>query len=296
MSQFTQLNLGSSQGKPTGDVTPPASKNRKNTTALVVTVLATSLAGIFLLETSACSKSNSKSMIVKPEQPAITQQAEIPALAPVVPPAKTVKKVKRHKSTAEAYRNSDYGVSLLYPKRYVLKNDEAANIDWAGLGPVQMNFVQDGGGTLAAIELPKNSYPNTDFASAFFNVSVHPKLTSEECSQFMFPETTGNAAAKPANVKMGETEFSEIEASAGDATNQADAKYYHVFQNGACYEFALGVETARGVDAEVPQVDRTQVFNRLKRILSTVKIVAVEPTAVAATTAAVPTNEAISQK
>ncbi len=293
MSQFTQLNLGSSQSKSTGKVAPAS--NRRNTTALVVTVLATSLAGIFLLETSACSKTSSKPSITKPEQPAITQQVVMPAPTQV-PPAKAVKKVKHHKSTAAVYSNSEYGVSLVYPKSYVLKKDEAANIDWAGLGPVQMNFVKDGGGTLAAVELPKNSYPDTDFASAFFNVSVHPKMTPEECSQFMFPETTGNAAAKPANVKMGETEFSEIEASAEDATNQADAKYYHVSQNGACYEFALGVETARDVDAEVPQVDRTQVFNRLKRILSTVKIVAVEPTAVAATVPAAPANEAISQK
>jgi hypothetical protein len=167
-----------------------------------------------------------------------------------------------------------------------------------------MNFVHDGGGTLAAIELPKNSYPRTDFARAFLNVSVNPKVTADECSQFAFPETTGNAAATPVKVKMGSSEFSEIEASAGDGTDQADAKYYHAFQNGACYEFALGVETARAADSTIPQVDRQQVFTRLKRLLSTVKIASVEAPAIAAVPvvatpasgAATPANEALSQK
>jgi hypothetical protein len=136
-------------------------------------------------------------------------------------------------------------------------------------------------------------YPGTDFASGFFNVSVHPRMTAGQCSQFAFPETTGNLAAMPVQVKMGSSEFSEIETSAGDETNQADAKYYHTFRNGACYEFALGIQTARDAGDEVPQVDRQRVFNRLKQILTTVKIKPIEEPAVATST---PANPTLSQK
>jgi len=108
---------------------------------------------------------------------------------------------------------------------------------------------------------------------------------------------TGNAAATPVKVKLGSSEFSEIESSAGDQNNQADAKYFHAFQNGACYEFALGIQTTRDADADIAQVDRQQVFNRLKRILTTVKIEPIDaPATDAATPSAAPENLAISQK
>jgi hypothetical protein len=298
MAQFTQLNLGGSAGKTSRNINPTTStsNNRKPTLALVGTLMATALAGVILLETSACSKSTKPVAISQSAQPAaVAPQPVLPAPAPVA----EVKPVKKHprQSTASTYKNSEYGLSLVYSKSYSLKKDDEANLEWTGLGPVQMNFVEPGGGTLAAIELPKDSYPDTDFASGFFNVSVNPKMTAEQCSQFAFPETTGNAAATPVKVKMGSSEFSEIESSAGDQNNQADAKYYHAFQNGACYEFALGIQTARDADAEIPQVDRQQVFNRLKRILTTVKIQPVEVPAVdAGTPSTTPENPTISQK
>jgi hypothetical protein len=284
MAPLTQLNLGSKNNSTRNPTTGPQPARSKPTVALVGTIMATALAGVFLLESSACSKSK-PTATVQPTQPAITQ----PAVAPPAPVAVVAKPVKRHprQSTAASYKNEQYGLSLVYPKSYSLKENDEASLEWAGMGPVQMNFVEPGGGTIAAVELPKDSYPDTDFASGFFNVSVHPKMTAEQCAQFAFPETAGNAAATPVKVKMGAAEFSEIESSAGDELNQADAKYYHVFQNGSCYEFALGIQTSRTGDEEMAQVDRQQVFNRLKRILTTVKITPVE---------AAPENSVISQK
>jgi len=298
MAQLTQLNLGGSTGKTPRNSNPTTSTSnyRKPTVALVGTLMATALVGVISLETSACSKNTKAVAVSQPAQPAaIAPQPAPPAPAPVA----SVKPVKKHprQSTASTYKNPAYGLSLVYSKNYSLKKDDEASLEWTGLGPVQMNFVEPGGGTLAAIELPKDSYPDTDFASGFFNVSVNPKMTAEQCSQFAFPETTGNAAATPVKVKLGSSEFSEIESSAGDQNNQADAKYFHAFQNGACYEFALGIQTTRDADADIPQVDRQQVFNRLKRILTTVKIEPIDaPATDAATPSAAPENLAISQK
>jgi len=290
MAPLTQLNLGSKNNTPRNNTPAPRPQpvHRKPTVALVGTIMATALAGVFLLESSACSKSKPIA-VARPIQPAVTQ----PAVVPPAPVAAVPKPVKKHprQPTAATYKNTEYGLSLVYPKSYSLKENDEASLEWAGMGPVQMNFVELGGGTIAAVELPKDSYPDTDFASGFFNISVHPKMTAEQCTQFAFPATTGNAAATPVKVKMGSSEFSEIESSAGDEMNQADAKYYHVFGNGACYEFALGIQTSRTGDAEMAQVDRQQVFNRLKRILTTVKIVPVE-----APVAAAPENPTISQK
>jgi hypothetical protein len=137
-----------------------------------------------------------------------------------------------------------------------------------------MNFIEPGGIMVAAVELPKNSYPGTDFASAFFNVSVNRSMSLEECGKFgltdaVHPDEPGEST----KVTVGGKEFDQVEDFGGEALKQADAKYYHLYENGACYEFALGLGTAGyGVEEGVEPVDRSQVFNRLEKILATVKL------------------------
>jgi hypothetical protein len=59
-------------------------------------------------------------------------------------------------------------------------------------------------------------------------------------------------------------------------THQSDLKYYHLFKNGACYEFALDVETSRKADEDLAQVDRMKVFQKLQKVLATARIKDVE--------------------
>ena len=96
-----------------------------------------------------------------------------------------------------------------------------------------MNFVHPGGVMLAAVEMPGNSYPGTDFKSAFVNASVNPGMTSEACAQFALPEpgigTEASSSAKIEDVKIGAVEFHEVENA---MMKQADARYYHVFSQG----------------------------------------------------------------
>ena len=310
MGQFTQLNL---QGKPEGQ--PPRSTSaagqrpaashkgftgKQKTAALLGTLLATSLVGILFLETSGCSRGNDRAAVIAPPAPVRTSPA-MPSQASVTPPAtaaaatlpenKPAQKRKSSRRTAYISRYSDpaSGLSFRYPRRYNLKKGDDANLAWAGLGPVQMNFTQPGGTTITAVEVPQRLYRGTDFTSAFFNVSVNPKVTAEECQQFAFPaapqtatagspDKTAAAPVEPSKVKLGATNFTEVEDSAGSGAKQADAKYYHVFENGACYEFALGLETtADSSQTTTKPVDREQIFHRLNWMLSTVKIKAAMP-------------------
>jgi hypothetical protein len=294
MKQFTQLNLnGTSEAKSAGQATKvesqrPASmakpagtsSHKPKTLTIVGSAVALSLMGVALLETSGCSKA-AKTTIAAPTTQA-SNQPVMPAPAPAVPskPAvkKPVKKAARAKIPVATYRNADYGISFRYPKYDSLKEGEEAKVEWTGLGPVPMNFSQPGGLTLSAVELPNGLYPGTDFSGAFFNASVAPKLTAEQCEQFASPDASAVAdkPSSPAKVKIGKTEFSEMETLSGDA-RQADAKYYHVFQNGTCYEFTLGMQTASGNadgngDEETTPVNRNQVFHKLEWILATVKL------------------------
>ena len=54
---------------------------------------------------------------------------------------------------------------------------------------------------------------------------------------------------------------------------QPDSRYYHAFNDGACYEFALDIGTESDVNVEdVKPVDRRAVFGKLEKILATVKL------------------------
>lgn len=331
MTQFTQLNLqgksdrkseGRSEGKSAPNTTttpqrpnapakqgPNKNTHKGRTLTLIGSVVAMSLIGVSLLETSGCSKANNKNAISAPASQPSTQAA-MPAPAPAAMPEtaakKRVKKAPRAKIPTATYSNADYGISFRYPKYDTLKQGDDAKIEWTGLGPVPMNFSESGGSTLSAVELPNGLYPGTDFAGAFFNVNVAPKLTAEQCELFASSKdegskkeensTSADKTGSPAKVKIGKTEFSTMETLSGDA-KQADAKYYHVFQNGNCYEFTLGMQTATGQDGEATTpVSRRQVFAKLEWILSTVKINSSEAPVVAAGTtpaAGAPDNSAV---
>jgi hypothetical protein len=88
---------------------------------------------------------------------------------------------------------------------------------------------------------------------------------------------------------LGDMELRATEAVSGEGTRQSDSKYFHVFQNGACYEFALNVTTVASEEGVMKHVDRDKVFDRLAKILATVKI---SPLAAPEVTAAAPTTPA----
>ena len=185
-------------------------------------------------------------------------------------PLPTPKKVVKKRPSTEKFSDQTYGVSFRYPWQYAVKAGDAVDSD-----SVPMDFVQAGGVTAVSVEVPKGFYPETDFASAFFRVNINRSESEAECGQFAVPQPAlpGEEAVQPAQMALGQLQMQEIEDISGEATDQADTKYYHLFQNGACYEFALGLATeSTGDDETLMPVNREKVFRRLEAILATVKI------------------------
>ncbi len=271
---MTQLNLSGRQSSnpQQKSAAEPEGGSIKNQTVGALGALAMFAAVIVI---GSCSRSSKPVAVQQPTQPVAPVSA--PAVAvPAVPPAPVQAKAKpratRHRAATLSYVNREYGLSLNFPRNYRLKTEPAA----ASTDPLQMNFVQPGGVVLAAVEMPGNSYPGTDFKSALVNVSVNTGMTSDACSQFAFPEPgQGTDVASPAKtdeVKIGAIEFHEVENPDGAMMKQANARYYHVFNQGICYEFALGIGTDSDANLEeITPVDRDQVFARLEKILATVK-------------------------
>jgi hypothetical protein len=253
--------------------------------------------------TVGCSSDKPKPVTATNQTPVTQPESPVPAMpAPAVQAEKkpASKKVVHKKPATVSYADKNYGVSFEYPRRYAIETGEAATSLLAS-NPLAMNFVQPGGVALAAVELPETGFTNTDFSSAFFNVSVHKSLTADQCTEFAVPQpkiatpasstdSSPTTAATPAAVPLstetssdvqsatsskltlGDLELRATEAVTGEGTRQSDSKYFHVFQNGACYEFALNVTTVASEDGVMKHVDRDKVFNRLEKILGTVKI------------------------
>jgi hypothetical protein len=62
------------------------------------------------------------------------------------------------------------------------------------------------------------------------------------------------------------------DAFSANALEQAEAKYYHSYENGDCYEYVLGLGTAGFGSGTVEPVDRDKVFQKLEKIMATVKV------------------------
>jgi hypothetical protein len=223
------------------------------------------LMSIVLFLAVSCSKKSDRPLSsgISAPSPAMTNPA--PASTAVATP-EPQKKMKKHRPATATYVNGTYGVSFSYPVKYSLQTG-----DKKSSAPVQANFLKAGAVQVAAVDMPDDSYPDTDFSAALLNVSVNTNMTAEECGQFV-PTSKDAEAAKPTIVKLGSNQFAELEQMGGEGTSQSDLKYFHQFKNGACYEFALDVETSRKTDEELAQVDRGKVFQKLEKILTTARI------------------------
>ena len=285
----------------------------------------------------------SENQIPRTQAPSPATPTPAPAMQAENKPAP--KKVVHRKPATVNYADKTYGVAFEYPRRYAIETGNAAQ-DLVASNPLSMNFVQPGGVALAAVELPETGFANTDFSSAFFNVSVNKNLTAEQCNEFAVPlpkvveKTISDASSSVQNgdakaaagstetasatvagatttppvtssdaqpiaksdsdqqgskLLLGDMELRATEAVSGEGSRQSDSKYFHVFQNGACYEFALNVNTMASEDGLIKHVDRDKVFSRLEAILGTVKINPVTPEVTAEAPAPAPAPETPAQ-
>ncbi len=236
-----------------------------------------------------------------PTQQATPQIATTTAPAPLAnasqaAPKPAHRRVVRKAPPTAAYVDKVTGLSFQYPRGYALKTGDAAT-ELLSADAFPMDFTQPGGVSIAAIALPESLYPNSDLTNAYFEVSVNKLLTSEQCNEFSVPQpdpskpsdSTVQASAQLvtppiSKLLIGDMELRSTETSTGvdSGAREQWSKYFHVFQNGACYEFALKVSRTKAnseqtSDSGLKAVNRDEVFHRLEKILATVKINPVAP-------------------
>jgi hypothetical protein len=300
-----KLNCFNSAGKDIGRLTTHAVRQQIKPSTITISGLLISGWLIWALLAVGCSKEKTTPASSETQtslnqttqkQPTLNQPTTpglVASAASAIPtPTPAPKKIVKKRPSPVTYKDQTDGVSFSYPRIYLLKNREDSNS-----ASVPTDFVQLGGVTTALVEMPKGLYPNTDLASAFFRVTVHKGISEAECGQFALPQPTSSdkdkGVVQPSKMAMGALDLQEVEDISGEETKQADTKYYHLFQNSACYEFALSLSTESADDDEtVGPVNREKVFRRLETILATVKIKPEVANQVAAGTVATPTAQA----
>lgn len=291
------------QSAPALDLTSRETNNFANHAGVLV------FAGLLIACSLAVGCSSEKPKQISSNQ--IPMNQPIPpmpaAIVPVAPDTQAAAKPVRKKAVRRApatlkYVDKDSGVSFRYSPQYVLKTGDAADeIVSSNLGV--MDFTQPGGVVTAAVEIPEGAYPKTDLVSAMFDVSVNKSLTAEQCADFSTPQPDSSATASSqqlassvqpatdsaqpstagtqspaattpaAKLILGDLELTSADTTASADSRIEESKYYHVFENGACYEFSLKVATT-GVEPDEGgrPVDREEIFKKLEGILATVKI------------------------
>jgi hypothetical protein len=219
------------------------------------------MGGVLFLAISCSKKSGNVAKISPPSKPAVSSPAPVTPVAAL--PATPKKAVKKHRPANAIYVNSEYGVSFSFPRKYNLQSGDK-------LVPLTPSFLKSGSLPVATVTMPGNAYPETDFTSAQLNVSVNNGMTTDECMQF-HPSAKEAGEVKPTTVKLGENEYSVFEQINGEDDKKSDLKFFHLFKNNACYEFAAALETTEKPE-DVAPVDRGKIFQQLEKILTTAKI------------------------
>ncbi len=115
--------------------------------------------------------------------------------------------------------------------------------------------------------------PDTPKTAPVNSSEPKPNVPSEASNT----ENAAPSIAPAPKIMLSDMDVQKTEAVTGEGNRQSDSKYFHVYQNSACYEFALNVTTvASQSNGEMKHVDRDKVFSRLEKILATVKINPVE--------------------
>lgn len=234
---------------------------------LGVVVLAGTLA---VVATVACS-SKSKLAVTTSERNGASLRSEAvataaPAMTPVATTSKTPQPEKPPASKLIVYRSRDYAVSLVYPKQYAFLNAKAVANGDPSLRPIPDG--NDGQFTLARVEIPQGFYPESNYESGYFTLSLNQDLEEAECKPVLGTGEDGKVQTDTING----VEFRWMEVDSGGRGNAARLRQYVTFTNGTCYELELGVKT-RNEHGLAREVNPDQVLRRLDGILRTVRVV-----------------------
>ena len=208
------------------------------------------------------SKNNVKNTEpITPTVKSVSLETIAPASRPLpIPASQVIPVVKQSKPIV--FKSRDYGVSFQYPWQYQYLNAKKVATGDASLLPKDDGY--EGQFTLARVDVPKGFYPDTNYDSGYFTLSLNQDLSAEECSSSLKSEQVKTETLNGMDFKWAETEV-------GGHGSAEKIRNYVAYANDTCYEFELGVKT-KNDEGLARELDPDQVMKKLNSIMATVEI------------------------
>jgi hypothetical protein len=224
-----------------------------------------------LSTTLACSHKQKQTAASQQSEIATVRPAALKTVIPAAPQSEIVKVENKDVVSSKTpavklvtYRSRDYGVSFVYPWQYKYVNAKTiANNE--SLLPKSDGFEDQF--TLARVDIPKGFYPDTNFESAYFTLSLDQDINQEQCESSL----KTSADAKLPVETMNGVNFAWVETNDGGRGEASKIRNYAAYANDTCYEVELGVKT-KNDHGLARDVDPDQVMHRLEAMLKSVKV------------------------
>ena len=158
----------------------------------------------------------------------------------------------------QSYQSADYGISFQYPGEWLNK---ASDSSYSSLENV-----------LVVLELPKETYPGTNFSDASFSVNVQYAESLEACLALSsIIESIETFEVNRFETVNGVTYYT-VNGGGAAAGNTYDSKYSRAYVDDNCFEIVQTLHTTNIGNYDpgtVTEVNENEVWERLDDIFQT---------------------------
>lgn len=189
-------------------------------------------------------------------------------VAPTVPTTTTP--AETTPPAAFIYHYLPYGISFEIPEGWGFAKADAPYNEFADTTKGEDSFVR--------LQLPKETYPGTNFGNADLGLSAVYVASLEDCLAYPSSDAQAIFDIKQSTVLNGITYYTSTSTGAA-AGNIYDSKNYRTYQNQFCFSAAETLHTSNIGNYDpgtVTAVDEDAVWARLEAILQTVRFDAVQ--------------------
>jgi hypothetical protein len=180
-----------------------------------------------------------------------------------------IRRVDRE-SPLSRYYNPEYGLSLRYPRNYILEEGNILEHSYFLKRQEELDLEWPGAQLMATVLIPEDAYPNTTFLHGSLQFVVTESASQRGC--------LGSASFDPTNgptVKAFSSEglqFGGSETTSITAGTQILERDYAAFADGTCYGFYLVIAASEPSDTDdSTPADFHKIMRQLEKIVSSLK-------------------------
>ena len=169
------------------------------------------------------------------------------------------------------YNNPDEGLSLRYPRNYVLEEGEVQEHSYFLKTQEQLDLEEPGAELIVTLLIPEDAYPNTTFEHGSLQLWVGEADSSAGCRA---DSDDAQQASRNTFWTSERLQFSVAQEDSSVGGASLRQRRYAGFSGGKCFAFLATVAADESADADgfVKAADTGKVMKRLENIIRTFRL------------------------